>query len=338
LAVAQVPQGISYQAIALNGSGTPVVTSNVGLRLSVLNTSATGIVVYTETQVKTTNAQGLFNLIIGQGTPVTGTLSGVNWNNGLKFLKVEMDVYGGTNYVLIGTTQLLSVPYAMAAGSLATSATGNTLADQINESKFANFAFIDYTANKVNVYNARNGSWSSQIFSADGSPAITENSGNFRFIDYTANKIYIFSAKTGSWSNQSFSADSSPTLITSGNNVAFIDYTANKVYAYNSTTGIWLSQSFTAEGSPTVEGTNGNFTFIDYTANKVYIYNHITATWTNQSFTADGSPDVTEVNGIMVFIDYTANKVYAFSPATGTWSSQSFTAESSPTIISSPND
>ncbi|NMH27793.1 hypothetical protein [Flavobacterium silvaticum] len=119
LGSAQVPQGISYQAIALNGAGSAVVNSNVGLRLSVLNTSATGTVVYSETHTKTTNTQGLFNLVIGQGSVVSGTFAGINWANGSKFLKVEMDAAGGTNYTLVGTTQLLSVPYALAAKSFA---------------------------------------------------------------------------------------------------------------------------------------------------------------------------------------------------------------------------
>src|SRR6478672_13093563 len=76
---AQVPQGISYQAIALNGSGTAVVSSNVRLRLSILDNSATGTVLYTETHIKMTNAQGLFNLVIGMGTPTSGTFTGINW-------------------------------------------------------------------------------------------------------------------------------------------------------------------------------------------------------------------------------------------------------------------
>jgi hypothetical protein len=115
---AQVPQGISYQAIALNGSGNPVVSSNIGVRISVLDNTATGTVLYTETHTPTTNAQGLYNLVIGQGTPTTGTFSTINWGTNSKFLKVEMDVVGGTNYVLVGTTQLLSVPYALYAGKV----------------------------------------------------------------------------------------------------------------------------------------------------------------------------------------------------------------------------
>ncbi len=117
LSFAQVPQGISYQAIAMNGTN-PVVNSNVGVRLSILNGSASGTTVYAETHLKTTNAQGLFNLTIGLGTPVSGTFAGINWGNGAKFLQVEMDTAGGTNYALVGTTQLLSSPYAMVAGGL----------------------------------------------------------------------------------------------------------------------------------------------------------------------------------------------------------------------------
>lgn len=116
---AQVPQGISYQAIALSASGNPVVSAPVGIRLSILDNSATGTALYTETFLKTTNGQGLFNLVIGQGTATFGTFSGINWKTNSKFLKMELDVAGGTNYALIGTTQLLSVPYALAAKSLA---------------------------------------------------------------------------------------------------------------------------------------------------------------------------------------------------------------------------
>ena len=122
LTFAQVPQGISYQAIALNGAGTPVASSNVRVKLSILDVSAAGTVLYSETQLKTTNAQGLFNLVIGQGTLVSGVFNTINWGTNSKFLKVEMDATGGTTYAAVGTTQLLTVPYALAADSLVTSA------------------------------------------------------------------------------------------------------------------------------------------------------------------------------------------------------------------------
>ncbi|MGC3978182.1 MAG: hypothetical protein QM751_08150 [Paludibacteraceae bacterium] len=119
---AQIPQGISYQAIAFNTQGTPVTNGNVGIKISILDTSINGSVIYSETHTKATNAQGLFNLNIGLGTPVTGVFSAINWGLNPKFLKVEIDPSGGTNYTLVGSNQLMSVPYALASKSLITSA------------------------------------------------------------------------------------------------------------------------------------------------------------------------------------------------------------------------
>ena len=118
ITIAQAPQGISYQAIALDGSGNPLVNTTIGLQLSILDNSATGTSLYTETHTKTTNAQGLYNLVIGQGTPTLGTFSTIKWETNSKFLSVSMDSTGGTTFVLVGTTQLLSVPYALYAGKV----------------------------------------------------------------------------------------------------------------------------------------------------------------------------------------------------------------------------
>lgn len=116
--MAQIPQGFSYQAMALSSSGNPVASSPVKIRLSILDNSAAGTPVYVETHNPTTNAQGLFTLVIGQGQATTGTFSGINWGTNSKFLKVEIDVNNGTNYVTVGSSQLLAVPYAMYAGAV----------------------------------------------------------------------------------------------------------------------------------------------------------------------------------------------------------------------------
>lgn len=122
ISFAQVPQGVSYQAIATNAQGLPIVSGSIAIRLSILNNTATGTVLYTETQTKTTNAQGLFNVIIGQGTPTLGTFASINWSVNNKFLRVEMDSAGGSNFVFVGATQLLTVPYAMVAAGIRTPA------------------------------------------------------------------------------------------------------------------------------------------------------------------------------------------------------------------------
>lgn len=117
--IAQVPQGFSYQAVALNTAGQPVASSTVSIRVSILEGSANGTSAYTEVHHPMTNNLGLFTLTIGQGTPQTGTFAGVNWATNSKFLKVEMDVANGANYITVGSSQLLSVPYAMYAGAVA---------------------------------------------------------------------------------------------------------------------------------------------------------------------------------------------------------------------------
>ncbi|AWH85060.1 hypothetical protein HYN59_07935 [Flavobacterium album] len=116
--MAQIPQGFSYQAVALNTTGQPVVSSPVKIRLSILEGSATGEASYVELHNPTTNNVGLFTLTIGQGVAQTGTFSGINWALTSKFLKVEIDVNNGTNYITVGSSQLLAVPYAMYAGAV----------------------------------------------------------------------------------------------------------------------------------------------------------------------------------------------------------------------------
>lgn len=122
LVSAQVPQAFSYQTIAFNAAGAPVANGNVSFRISILDNSATGTVLYTETQTKTTNSKGLVNLNIGQGTATTGNFGGINWGTNTKFVKVEMDPAGGSNYTNVGVNQLMSVPYAQVSKTIVTGA------------------------------------------------------------------------------------------------------------------------------------------------------------------------------------------------------------------------
>ena len=117
LLYAQAPQGLNYQAIAYNGSGAPVTNQSISVRLSILDGSATGTLVYEETQNPTTDNTGLFSIVIGNGTVVSGTFNTINWGNGSKWLKTEIDITGGTSYLVMGTSQFMSVPYALYANT-----------------------------------------------------------------------------------------------------------------------------------------------------------------------------------------------------------------------------
>ncbi len=108
---AQSPQKLSYQAVIRNTSGQLVVNQLIGIKISILQGSASGSVVYTETLTPTSNANGLVSLEIGSGAG----FNTINWANGPFYIKTETDPTGGANYTIIGTSQLMSVPYALNA-------------------------------------------------------------------------------------------------------------------------------------------------------------------------------------------------------------------------------
>ena len=116
---AQAPQKMSYQAVIRNSSNALVNSTAVGMRISILQATTTGTAVYVETQTPTTNANGLVSLEIGAGTAVTGTFAGIDWSAGPYFIKTETDPAGGSSYSITGTSQLLSVPYALSAAGIA---------------------------------------------------------------------------------------------------------------------------------------------------------------------------------------------------------------------------
>jgi hypothetical protein len=110
---AQAPQKMSYQAVIRNTSGALVTSTSVGMKISILQGSATGTVAYSETQTASTNANGLVSLEIGSGTVVSGSFSTIDWGNGPYFIKTETDPTGGIAYSISGTNELMSVPYAL---------------------------------------------------------------------------------------------------------------------------------------------------------------------------------------------------------------------------------
>jgi uncharacterized protein (TIGR02145 family) len=106
---------MSYQAIIRNSGGVLVQNTSIGMRISILKGSASGPEVYVETQTPATNPNGVVTIEIGGGTVVTGTFATIDWSDGSYFIKTETDPSGGTSYTISGTSQLLSVPYALYA-------------------------------------------------------------------------------------------------------------------------------------------------------------------------------------------------------------------------------
>ncbi|UOX33049.1 hypothetical protein LXD69_13505 [Flavobacterium sediminilitoris] len=109
----QAPEKMSYQAVVRDASDALIVSTTVGMQISILEGSSTGTPVYVETQTPTTNTNGLISIEIGNGTVVSGDFTTIDWSTGSYFIKTETDPTGGTSYTITGESQLLSVPYAL---------------------------------------------------------------------------------------------------------------------------------------------------------------------------------------------------------------------------------
>lgn len=124
---AQSPGKMSYQAVIRNSSNQLVTNQPVGFQISILQGSANGTVVYTETQTPTTNANGLISIEVGGGAG----FDVIDWANGPYFLKTEIDPTGGTSYTITGISQLLSVPFALHANTADSIKGGVTESDPV---------------------------------------------------------------------------------------------------------------------------------------------------------------------------------------------------------------
>lgn len=161
---AQAPQAISYQALVRNADGDPVANASVGVQISILQGSAAGAAVLVERHFPPTNANGLFSLEIGDGVLVSGNFATIDWSTGSYFLKTETDPLGGAAYTISGTTQLLSVPYALYANDANHAASADT-AD-----------FATDAANAVNAETAVHADTADYV--VNGTPWESESFGN----------------------------------------------------------------------------------------------------------------------------------------------------------------
>jgi uncharacterized protein (TIGR02145 family) len=203
---AQSPNKFSYQAVVRNGSGVLVQNSNVSFRISILQSTSTGTVVYSETHIVGTNANGLASLEIGGGTVISGVFANINWSAGPYFLKTETDPAGGTNYTaIVGTTQLLSVPYALHAKTVSSypetdpvwsTASGDYYSKTNLETSGSSFVHFNNLTNKpttlsgygitnaMSTSHAANGITSDNITNWTTAYTWGDHAGLYRPIDY----------------------------------------------------------------------------------------------------------------------------------------------------------
>ena len=118
---AQAPQEFKYQAVVRDGGGQLVSNQLISLRLTLLMESSVGTPVYSETQSLATNGYGVVSISVGSGSVVSGSFTDIDWGADVHFIKTELDLSGGSNFEFMGTSQIISVPYALHSETAATS-------------------------------------------------------------------------------------------------------------------------------------------------------------------------------------------------------------------------
>ena len=115
LVLSQVPHGISHQSMVWDNQGSVIKEQNIKVKISILQNSQSGSPAYIEIHQPRTNENGVFTIVIGEGNATTGTFTEINWGTGTYYLRTEIDPYGGNSYTITGSSQILSVPYALYA-------------------------------------------------------------------------------------------------------------------------------------------------------------------------------------------------------------------------------
>lgn len=205
---AQSPEKISYNAVIRDATNSLVSSKSVGMQISILQATITGTIVYTETHSVETNSNGLISLEIGSGS-TSDDFSAIDWSEGPFFIKTETDPTGGSTYTISGTSQLMSVPFALFAktsGSSQTNATNitnnstaietNTTAIELNNEKLlnsSNFTSISFFSDYCKIPGG--GMYSAPTFFLDitnsiqGVPVLPQTSGALASITGSAMQV-----------------------------------------------------------------------------------------------------------------------------------------------------
>ncbi len=247
---AQAPQTLNYQAIARNPQGQPYADQSVSVQFSILDGSAGGMAIYTETHAAQTNQFGLFTLAIGGGVPMQGSFAAIDWGSGSKFLKVDIDG------VLQGTTQMQSVPYAIFAEKTKLTAgngiaiSGNTITNNGDLSATNELQNLSLTGSTLAISNGNS-------VSLPAANAYTAGAG----IAVSGNTITNTSLNTDA---QTLSLTGNSLGISGGNSVSLPAATA-----YTAGTGIGISGTTITNTAPSKWNAVGSSIF--YNTGKVLV-------------------------------------------------------------------
>ena len=193
---AQAPQGFNYQATVRNSTGELIINSNVYFKFNVIQDSQTADPIFTETHEILTDDLGQVNLIIGQGTANIGVFSELDWSLGSYYLGIQLSINGPNDYVAMGTTQLLSVPYALYAANSGNTTTTPNLESVLAQSNSANNQQIKDLQDPTEAQDAvkKNYTYSKVVVDALIAAAVnnlhSQINENLNLLEFLKGKVY----------------------------------------------------------------------------------------------------------------------------------------------------
>jgi uncharacterized protein (TIGR02145 family) len=270
----QSPQCINYQTIVRNNSDAIVSNQSISIKFSIVKNSTSGQVVYSEQHTTTTNQFGLANLKIGNGSVLSGIFKNIDWGNGKTFLTVYLDINGGNSYTEMGTTEMVSVPYALYAGSIYVHYSNDTLyigdkwiyLPNGGGSTGGGSTVTDYDGNMYNTISIGDQTWLASNLKSTHYANGSSISGVYDYNNSaaTANeygKLYIWSAVMNGTSSSSSSPSGVQGVCPTGYHVPSIDeWDALKAYvsAYYEVNGGLIGQKLKEPGTTHWETDNGS--------------------------------------------------------------------------------
>ncbi|HNR55666.1 MAG TPA: hypothetical protein PKJ19_10880 [Flavobacteriales bacterium] len=245
---AQAPPRMSYQAVVRDGSNALVVNNTVSMRMSVLQGSASGAVVYMETHSAPTNANGLASVELGGGVVQSGSIEGIDWSNGPYFLRSETDPNGGSEYSIAGTSQLLSVPFALYAansepgppgpqGMPGTDGCAPTNTDSL---------IVLYNNTAAHGYYQRpdgSGHWIIQELASTNHSGIASKKAVILYNNSTAHAFYLDNSGIGQWSTHPLGNTNHTAVASDRSIVLYNNSTAFAFHVDGAGAGTWTDQA-----------------------------------------------------------------------------------------------
>ena len=277
----QAPESFNYQAVIRDASGELVTDQDVGIKVSILDETSTGTVLYSEEHAVSTNAYGQVALEIGSGTSDLGIFTDIDWKTNQKYLQVEIDA--GSGFIDMGTVQLLSVPYALYANEATTaellgtegvySTTSDTLFVVKDHSGNVVFAVFPDGAQVIVNQEAKGKVGGFAVSGRSPSKAVDQN---ILSVTVDSTRIYVSDTVTTKGSVGGFAVSGRSPSKNINTNLLFVTSDSTRIYVNDDPTAKGKVGGFAVSGRSPSKGVTNDYLQVTRDSTRVYVTEPVT--------------------------------------------------------------